>query len=82
MFGELISQGLTQSPTSKKTYCEYRIQSLIYDSQMETSEPTSNLMSQSLVANQPNTNVYGSPVFERSHRENTNFVFYTNLFNG
>ena len=40
---------------------------------METAESTNNLMPQSPVANQPNTNIYGSPVFDRNHRENTYF---------
>ena len=43
LFGEMISQELKQFSTSKKGYLKYRIQSLIYESQMGTSEPTNNL---------------------------------------
>ena len=75
LFGEMISQELKQFSTSKKGYLKYRIQSLIYESQMGTSEPTNNLRSQSPVANQPNTSIYGSPVFDRNHRENPNFCY-------
>ena len=51
----------------QKGVLKHRIQSLIYDSQRETSETTNNLMPQSPVATQHNTNIYGSPVFDRSH---------------
>ena len=53
---------------------------------METSERTNNLMPQSLAAklaaNQLNTSIYGSPVFDRNHRENPNFGYCTNLLVG
>ena len=82
LFGEMISQELKQFSISKKGYLKYLIQSLIYESQMGTSEPTNNLRSQSPVANQPNTSIYGSPVFVGNHRENPNFCYWTNLLNG
>ena len=75
LFGEMISHELKQFSASKKGYLKYRIQSLIYESQMGTSEPTNNLRSQSPVANQPNTSIYGSPVFDRNHRENPTFCY-------
>ena len=75
LFGEMISHELKQFSACKKGYLKYRIQSLIYESQMGTSEPTNNLRSQSPVANQPNTSIYGSPVFDRNHRENPNFCY-------
>ena len=78
----MISQELKQFSARKKEYLKYRIQSLIYESQMETSERTNNLMPQSLVANQLNTSIYRSPVFDRNHRENPNFGYYTNLLVG
>ena len=53
LFGERILEELKQFSTRQKAYLKHRIQSLIYDSQMETSEPTNNLMLQSPVANQP-----------------------------
>ena len=82
LFGEMISQELKQFSASKKAYLKHRIQSLMYESQMETSEPTNNLMPQSPIANQPNTSIYRSPVFDRNHRENPNFGYYKNLLNG
>ena len=82
----MISQELKQFSARKKEYLKYRIQSLIYESQMETSERTNNLMPQSLAAklaaNQLNTSIYGSPVFDRNHRENPNFGYCTNLLVG
>ena len=82
LFGEMISQGLKQFSALKKAHSKHLIQSLIYDSQMESSAPKNNLMPQLPVANQPNTNIYGSPVFDRNHLENSNFGYYTNLLNG
>ena len=81
LFGEMISQELKQFSARKKAYLKHRIQSLIYESQMETSEPTNDLMPQSPVANQPNTSICRSPVFDKNHRENPNFGYYTNLLN-
>ena len=81
-FGEIISQELKQLSVRKKAYLKHRIQILIYESQMETSEPTNNLMPQSPVANQPNNSIYGSPLFDRNHRKHPNFGYYTNLLNG
>ena len=54
-------------PHVKKTYLKYQIQSLVYESQMETSEPTNNLMPLLPVANQAKTSIYRSSVFDRNH---------------
>ena len=78
-FCEMISQKLKQFSARKKAYLNYQIQRLINDSQMEISELANSLMSQPPVANQSNTNIYGSPVFYKNHRENPKFGYYTNF---
>ena len=49
---------------------------------MQNSELINNLMPQLPVANQLNTYIDENPVFDRNHRENPNFGYYTNLLNG
>ena len=66
LFGEMISQKLEKFSVPKKVYLKQQIQSWIYDSQMETSEPTNNLMPQS------------PEIIEKIQ----NFNYYTNLLNG
>ena len=66
LFGEMISQKLEKFSVPKKVYLKQQIQSWIYDSQMETSEPTNNLMTQS------------PEIIEKIQ----NFSYYTNLLNG
>ena len=66
LFGEMISQKLEKFSVPKKVYLKQQIQSWIYDSQMETSEPTYNLMPQS------------PEIIEKIQ----NFSYYTNLLNG
>ena len=83
LFGGMIAQELKEFSGRKKALLKHRIQSLIYEFQIESSElPNTNFMPRSPVASQPNTNFYGSPVYENRNQGNANFGYYSNLLNG